>query len=117
MANEFFSSTAVDAALAGVIAEGAFISLHTATPGTTGASEVTGGSYARVQTTFAAPAGSSSTGSAVTINVPAGTTIAFFGVWTLESGGVFLEGGPLSSSETFTGAGTYTLTPTLTGQG
>jgi hypothetical protein len=117
MANTYFSNTAVDDALTGLINAGAWISLHTTSPGTTGANEISGGSYARAQTTWGAASGSASVGSQVTINVPASTTIAYFGVWSLQSGGTYLEGGPLSASETFGAAGTYQLTPTLSGSG
>lgn len=117
MPNTYFSSTAVDDALTATASAGAYISLHSGSPGTTGANEITGGSYARAATTWGAAAASSLTGSQVTLNVPAGTTIAYFGVWTAVSGGTYLEGGPLSAQETFGGAGTYDFTPTLSGQG
>lgn len=112
MANAHFSDAGVDAALSGIT--GTAVSLHTADPGTTGASEVTGGSYARVATTWAVASGSARQGSQVTLNVPAGTTITHFGIW---SGSTFLCGGPLSAPETFAAAGTYLLTPSLAGQG
>lgn len=94
-----------------------FISLHTASPGITGANEVVGGSYARQSTTWGSPSSanpSSVTGSQVTINVPASTTITHWGLWTLASGGSYEDGGPLPGSATYTSAGTYLLTPTLT---
>jgi hypothetical protein len=62
-----------------------FISLHTATPGTTGANEVAGGAYARVATTWGAISAASTTGSQVTINVPASTTITHWGIWDAGS--------------------------------
>lgn len=112
MANTHFSDAGVDAALAGIT--GASVSLHTADPGTTGASEVSGGTYVRVATTWGSATASSKVGSQVTINVPASTTITHFGIW---SGATFLCGGTLSAPETYTAAGTYLFTPTLTGQG
>jgi hypothetical protein len=117
MANTYFSNAAVDDALTGLANAGAWISLHNASPGTTGANEIAGGSYGRVQTTWGAASGSSCAGSQVTLNVPAATTIGWFGVWSASSGGTYLEGGPLSAQETFGAAGTYELTPTLSGQG
>jgi len=90
-----------------------FISLHTGDPGGTGANEVTGGSYARVATAWGATSGSQSTGSAAVLNVPAGTTITHWGLWTAGSGGTFYYGGALPASENFGSAGTYSLTPTL----
>jgi hypothetical protein len=58
-------------------------SLHTAFPGLTGASEMTGGTpaYARKAVTFAAAAGGSrALSAAVTFDVPA-TTVRWFGFW------------------------------------
>lgn len=113
--NTFFSDAGVNDALNGE--SDVYFSLHTASPGTTGANEVVGGSYARVATTWSAAASSARAGSAVTINVPAGTTITHFGIWSAVSGGTYKRGGQLSAPETFGSAGTYTLTPTLTGSG
>lgn len=117
MANTFFSATGMNDAVAAIWAAGAFISLHTASPATTGANEVTGGSYARVATTPAGASGSAEAGSQVTINVPASTTITHFGVWSAITAGTYLGGGVLPASETYAGAGTYLLTPTLAGSG
>lgn len=64
-------------------------SLHTAFPGLTGTSEVTGGTpaYARKAVSFAAPAGGSrALSAAVTFDVPA-TTVRWFGFWV---SGVFV---------------------------
>lgn len=58
-------------------------SLHTAFPGLTGASEVSGGApaYARKAVAFAAPAGASrALSAAITFDVPA-TTVRWFGFW------------------------------------
>jgi hypothetical protein len=93
---------------------GKYISLHSSSPLTTGANEITGGSYVRVATTWGAESGGVSLGTQVTINVPAGTTIAFFGIWTAASGGTYIDGGSLPASETYGGNGTYLLTPTYT---
>lgn len=117
MANTFFSNTSIDDAIAGITAAATWISLHTASPATTGANEVSGGSYARVQTTWGAPATSASLGSQVTINVPASTTITHFGIWSAVTAGTYHGGAALPASETYGGAGTYLLTPTLAGSG
>ena len=109
-----YSTSARNAALDGVGALGTFISMHTADPGTTGASEVSGGTYARVATTFAAAANGQKTGSQVTLNIPASTTITHWGLWSAASAGTFICGGALSSSSTYSSAGTYNFTPTLT---
>ena len=68
---------------------GAYISLHTAAAGTTGANEATGGSYARVQTTWSAGSTGTNTGSVVNISCAAGTYVEG-GIWSLVSGGTFV---------------------------
>jgi hypothetical protein len=105
------SAAAENGALSGISAlTGHFLSLHTATPGTTGASEVSGGSYARVAVTWGTPsAGSMANTGALTVNLPASTTAAFFGDWSLVSVGVYYIGGALSPSVT-TGASAGTVT-------
>jgi hypothetical protein len=91
-----------------------FVSLHTATPGTTGASEVTGGTYARVAVTWTASTGGSaaSNSGALSINLPASTTATHFGIWSTggTSGGQYYIGGALSPSvTTSTSAGVVTI--------
>ncbi len=103
-------------ALAGVAV---FASLHSADPGSTGASELTGGSpaYARKSVTYAASsAGAKAINNTPAFDVPAGSTVAFCGLWSAATGGTFY-GGYDVTDETFTGQGTYTLaalTNTLT---
>lgn len=89
------------------------VSLHTANPGDSGASEVSGGSpaYARVAIAFnAASAGSmdDSTNGAV-FNVPAGTTVTHVGFWSASTSGTWLAYDDVTS-ETFAAQGTYTIT-------
>lgn len=121
MANTYFSSTGIDDLLDywynGAATGYAAISLHSATPSTSGAAEITGGSYARVNTAWSPPASSAMSGSQVTLNVPAGATISYFGVWTSTSSGSYLGGGILPATESYGEAGTYLLTPTITGVG
>ena len=113
-----YNNTSKDAGLTAIGAAATWISLHTADPGTTGTSEVTGGTYARLQTTWGTAAASSMTGSQVTINVPASTTITYWGVWSAASGSTYYyEGGALPASQAYVSAGTYLLTPTLTATG
>ena len=82
----------------------AFVSLHTADPGTTGASEVVGGTYARVAVACNAASGGSITNSgALSINLPATTTAAYFGIWSAATAGTYYIGGALTPSVT-TGA-------------
>lgn len=76
-----------------------YLSLHSADPGTTGASEITGGSYARQAITFGTPASGSqaSTNSQSFTNMPAeagGTP--YFGLWSAASGGTYEGGGTTS---------------------
>src|ERR1039458_9260584 len=112
-----YNNTSKDVALTAIGAAATWISLHTADPGTTGTSEVSGGTYARVQTTWGTAAASSMAGSQVTINVPAGNTVEYWGVWTANSGGIYYEGGAVPVNETYAAAGTYLFTPTLTATG
>ena len=78
-----------------------YVSLHTADPGTTGASEVSGGTYARVAATWNTPSSGSVTNSgALSINLPASTTAAYFGVWSALTTGTYYIGGALSPSVT-----------------
>jgi hypothetical protein len=58
------------------------ISAHTAFPGDTGASEVTGGTYARVAAAFdAAASGQRVLSAPVDVSIPAGTTVRWLGLW------------------------------------
>jgi len=87
-----------------------YVSLHTADPGTTGASEVSGGTYARVAVTWNSPSGGSvSNSGALSINLPASTTASYFGVWGASSAGTYYIGGALSPSVT-TGASAGVIT-------
>lgn len=77
------------------------LSLHTAYS-STGTNEVSGGSpaYARKAASFsAAAAESKALASAVTFDVPAGTTCKYVGKWTAVSGGTFLGMSALAGSE------------------
>lgn len=106
-----FTDTALNTAINAVKAAADRISAHTGNPGTTGTNEVTGGSYARQTTTWGSSSSGDTTGSEVTIPIPASTTVSYWGLWT--SGGTFYGGFALSSSEVFGSAGNLKLTPTL----
>lgn len=94
-----------------VSALGDRISLHTASPGTTGASEASGGGYARQVTTWAGGASDGSVpGSQVTFDAAAGT-YTHWGQWS--SGGTFIGGDVLSSSVTLSATGQIKVTPTI----
>lgn len=75
-----------------------YVSLHTADPGTSGASEVTGGSYARVVGMFSAASGGQAQNSQqiVWTDLPA-CTVTHCGVWR---GSTFLFGAALRQSRT-----------------
>jgi hypothetical protein len=109
-----FTSSGLNDAVNGIAAAATYISAHTADPSTGGGSEVTGGSYARQQTTWGAASAGARIGSQVGIPVPAATTVTHWGLWTAASGGTFKGGFALAGgSESFTNAGTLNHTPTL----
>ncbi len=68
-------------------------SLHTADPGTTGTSEVTGGSpaYARVSISWTAGSSDGIYTATVTFNLPASTTTTHLGLWSALTGGSFRD--------------------------
>lgn len=88
-----------------------YISLHTGDPGTTGASEVSTGSYARVQVNqdgTTSPYWNGAASSAMTNNgavtFPEGggdAAVTHFGVWVGASAGTFLRGGALDTGFTY----------------
>ncbi|AWY05470.1 minor tail protein [Gordonia phage Morrissey] len=84
------SNTALQTLYTALKGMGAYVSAHTDDPGTTGANEVSGGVYARVQATL--PTGSNGAGTApqVSIPIPAGTTVKYLGVWSALTGGTFI---------------------------
>lgn len=89
-----------------------YASLHTADPGETGASEVTGGTpaYARKSTTWNASSGGTIDNSNVPVfDVPAGTTVKYVGLWDAVTAGNFL-GSDRIADEVYAAQGTFTLT-------
>lgn len=98
-----------------IAASGApWVSLHTANPGSTGASEATGGSpaYARKQTTWTSGTGGALTGSAVTFDVPSGT-YTHAALWTASSAGTIIDWVPITST-TLGAQGQIVVTPSFT---
>lgn len=87
-----------------------YVSLHTADPGNTGASEVTGGSYARQTITFSAASNKTTTNIAdVTFaNMPA-TTVTHVGIFSAVSGGTFWWGSALDTQRTTTAGDTFKI--------
>jgi len=110
-----FNYNGLNAAANGIAAAGAYISAHTADPGSTGTSEVAGGSpaYARKQTTWGTAANGERVGSQVAIDVPAGTSVTYWGIWSAATSGTFLGGFPLGATETFGAQGVLNHTPTI----
>lgn len=75
-----------------------------------GTTEITGGSYARQAITWAsASSGAKNIGANCVFSIPAGATVTHAGIYTALTGGTR---GAIDDvvSETFGGAGTYTLT-------
>lgn len=84
-----------------------YVSLHTADPGDTGATEASGGGYARLAVTNnatnfpASSAGAKANGTLLTLftasgAVSSGSNMTHVGVWDASSGGNFMGGGALS---------------------
>lgn len=104
-------------AAAGYAAQAAFMSLHTALPGLTGASEVVGGApaYARQAITWTAgTADGVLTATVPPFDVPAGVTVTHVGLWT--TGGVFLDYAAVDGQE-FLAQGTLNVTSVTYTQG
>lgn len=99
-------------ALNAIAAVADYVSLHTADPGTTGSSEVTGGSpaYARKPIAWNGASGGSIDDSTngIEFDVPAGTTVTHVGLWSDAVGGTFY-GGIDIDNESYTNQGTYVL--------
>ncbi len=74
------------------------LSLHDGEPGETGANEVTGGSYARQPTTFAAASGGATNNSTQEdFTLMPAVTIFFAGLWDAVSAGNFMAAIPLGA--------------------
>lgn len=87
-------------------------SMHTADPGDTGASEVSGGSpaYARKAITLNAPAAGTMDGDAITFDIPGSTTVTYGGLWDAVTAGNYLGSKQLTAPETFAVQGTFQWT-------
>lgn len=105
------SSTAADNnAVTGWVTSSAFFNANTADPGTTGANEVSGGTNARVALAWASASGGAIANSgALSVNIPASTSVSFFSDWSLITAGVYQQGGALGTTLTFTTAGVLTV--------
>lgn len=93
----------------------AYVGLNSADPGTTGASEISGGSpaYARDAITWGAEsAGAIANSTSMSLNVPASTTVDYFNTnstSTISGGTGYQIGGALNASVTFNSQGTFTI--------
>lgn len=94
---------------------GTWVSVHTASPSTTGANEASGGSpaYARKQTTWTDGGSDGVTnGSQVTFDLPAGT-YTHIGLWSASTAGTFYDSYDITDQVLST-QGTLLVTPTYT---
>ena len=91
----------------GLSGAGDWFSLHTDDTGTTGANELAGSP--RKLGPYPAASAGESTNSGTLHDVPAGSTIRFYGRWSAAVGGTFLLGGPLPANEVFGVSGQYML--------
>jgi len=112
--SDFMENELLDAMLNnGSFAGGAtvYVSLHTADPGEDGASEVTGGSYARQASGgFAAAAsGTTDNDSAINFTSMPAVTVTHVGIWSAVSAGNFYIGGALSAQKTTNAGDTFQL--------
>lgn len=95
-----YSSNGKDVMLDQLGTVAVFASLHSGFPGDTGATEISGGTppYARKPITWGtAAAGAKANASNPSFDVPAGTTIAWLGLWSLITAGTFYGAFPLGS--------------------
>jgi hypothetical protein len=92
----------------------AYFSLHSADPGTTGSSELSGGAppYARKQPTWSAPNAGVIT-SQVLFDIPSGANVAWVGAWSAVTGGTFLDKAQVSL-QSFSSQGQYQVNATAT---
>jgi len=78
-----------------------YLSLHSADPGTTGATEFTGGGYVRQSIVFSTASGGVVTSNTAQAIPNAGSTAATYGgIWTASTAGTYLGGFALTGSVT-----------------
>lgn len=112
-------TTGVTAAVAGGWLDGTFatatcwVKLHTADPGSAGATAAAAGDTTRKQATMAAASGGSKamTGTAGPwTNVTTTETLTHISLWTASSAGTFNASGALTASQAWVNTNTFTLT-------
>ena len=87
-----------------------YMSLHTADPGETGASEAAGGTYTRQLTDFnvaSNPAGTVTNNGIVDFTLMPACTITHVGVWDAVAAGNFICSGAFASSKVVNAGDTY----------
>lgn len=105
------TNAALDAGNNAITALLGFASLHTADPGGTGASEVTGGGYTRVAATWNPSSGAiAALNGTLSFSGPANGAAQYVGFWSASSGGTWRGGKALIGDQTFNAAGQYTVT-------
>ena len=89
-----------------------FAKLHTGDPSDSGTdNEVSGGAYVGQTITWTtAVAGNLDSSNQPLFDIPAGTTVSHYSLWSGGNGGTCLATGSLSATESFSGAGQYRLT-------
>lgn len=102
------TTAGANASAAGVSAVAAYVSLHSADPGATGANETTA---ARQAASWTGSSGTRSlTGPLSFTGGAASGPVLYAGLWSAATGGTFYGSVPLSGDAAFTPSGTYTLT-------
>jgi hypothetical protein len=92
---------------------GSYIKLHTADPGSAGATAAAAGSTTRVAQAFAAASGGSKAGNGtapVWTNGGTSETISHISLWDASTAGNFILSGALSASQAWVSTNTLTLT-------
>lgn len=109
MVNTYLPTAVMTALIACITATGAYMSLHTSSPSTTGANELLGSSQSgyssggytgyRKSLTWAAyssPGQISSNSQTFALLATQAGGIPYFGIWTADDGGTYIAGGPTS---------------------
>jgi len=110
-----FGNAAANAMLTTLAGQALFVSLHSATPGTTGASELSGDGYARQAVTWNAATGQAITNDGDIVFGPASAEWAeatYYGLWSAVTGGTFIAGAALADPVTVPNEGSATFIDT-----
>lgn len=98
-----FPAATLNSAIAAALVPGTtyYLSLHSADPVTTGASELSGGTYARQAIVFGAASGGQIANNAAITSPNAGTvSVTYVGIWSTLTVGTYLGGLPMGSPVT-----------------